>query len=97
MLAKSRIIWYNIYVCGTLRREIIFSQATSRGKACKIVKSKQKYAQKTSEMPDPIFQLTSVASANDCTGITVTVPEDEFEANSIAHLEPVNVTSKKSI
>lgn len=48
-------------------------------------------------MPDPIFQVTSVASANDCTGITVTVPEDEFEANSIAHLEPVNVTSKKSI
>ena len=77
-------------------REIIFSRTNSRGKACKIMKSKQNYTKKTSEMPDPIFQVTSVASANDCTGITVTVPEDEFEANSIAHLEPVNVTSKKS-
>ena len=74
----------------------IFADKQPR-KGVQIMKSKQKYAQKNSEMPDPIFQVTSVASANDCTGITATVPEDEFEANSIAHLEPVNVTSKKSI
>lgn len=46
--------------------------------------------------PDPIFQVSSVASANDCTGIAVTVPDDNFEANSVAHLAAVNVTSKKS-
>lgn len=45
---------------------------------------------------DPIFQVSSVASANDCTGIAVTVPNDDFEANSVAHLAPVNVTSKES-
>lgn len=48
------------------------------------------------ETPDPIFQVSSVASANDCTGITVTVPNDDFEADSVAHLATVNVTSKKS-
>ena len=46
--------------------------------------------------PDPIFQVSSVASANDCTGITVTVPKDDSEANSVAHLAPVNVTSEES-
>lgn len=46
--------------------------------------------------PDPLFQVSSVASANDCTGIAVTVPNDEFEANSVAHIAAINVTSKKS-
>ena len=48
------------------------------------------------ETADPIFQVSSVASANDCTGIAVTVPNDEAEARSVAHLAAVNVTSKKS-
>ena len=48
------------------------------------------------EAQDPIFQVSSVASANDCTGITVTVPNKDFEANSVAHLATVNVTSKES-
>ena len=37
-----------------------------------------------------------VASANDCTGITVTVPENESEAKAVSALEPIPVTPKRA-
>ena len=42
------------------------------------------------------IEHTPVASANDCTGIAVTVPETESEAKAISSLEPIPVTPEKS-
>lgn len=105
-LEKNHIIWYNILVCDSAKCKYYFrglhdlGKDTTMTKNVKILRTdKGEFTQTVGladETPDPIFQVSSVASANDCTGITVTVPNDDFEANSVAHLAAVNVTSKKS-
>ncbi len=45
---------------------------------------------------DPLFTVSSVASANDCTGIAVTAPLTETEAESLDRLDnnPVPTDAK---
>ena len=40
------------------------------------------------------FLRGSVESANDCTGITVTIPETSEEAKSLSDLRGVNITAR---
>ena len=78
----------------TLRKGGKFMQDKLKAK---ILRDKNgQFVETVAETADPIFQVSSVASANDCTGIAVTVPNDEAEARSVAHLAAVNVTSKES-
>ena len=53
----------------------------------------KKKKEKKNEHLQNVFFRTSAASANDCTGITPTVPETSFEAESYFDVIDLPVTS----